>query len=223
MILERLRGGLIVSVQAEAGSVLNTPDTIALLSTCAARNGAAGVRIEGGGRIGAVRRAVEVPIIGLVKRVYDGFGPYITPTPREISEVAAGGADIVAFDATQRARPNGEDVATIVRAIHAAGRLAMADCATAGDARTAFAAGADAIGTTLCGYTPDTNGHVLPAYELVRAIANLGAFAILEGGVGEPAQVAAGFDSGAAAVVVGTAITNIDVRVRAFRDRSPRA
>jgi putative N-acetylmannosamine-6-phosphate epimerase len=41
--LKRLRG-LIVSIQPAADSVLNTPETVALLARCAVANGAAGVR-----------------------------------------------------------------------------------------------------------------------------------------------------------------------------------
>ena len=57
-LLERLRGGLIVSVQAEAESVLNTPEAIVLLARCAIQNGAVGVRVEGEARISAVRAAL---------------------------------------------------------------------------------------------------------------------------------------------------------------------
>ena len=98
-LLERLRGGLIVSVQAEPDSVLNTPEAIALLSRCAVQNGAAGLRIEGEARIRAVRSALpDVPLIGILKRSHPGFEPYITSTVAEIAAVGAAGAGIVAFD-----------------------------------------------------------------------------------------------------------------------------
>jgi N-acylglucosamine-6-phosphate 2-epimerase len=215
VILERLRG-LIVSIQPEADSVLNTPETVALFARCAVAGGAAGVRIEGTERIAAVRAAVDVPIVGLIKRVYPGFGPYITPTEDELDAVAAAGAEIVAFDATPRARPHGHDTAALIAAIHLHGALAMADCATGAEVRAAAAAGADIVATTLCGYTDDTRGHVLPALDVLREAAATGAFAILEGGVTDPEQVRAAFAAGASAVVVGTALTNLDARIRAF-------
>jgi N-acylglucosamine-6-phosphate 2-epimerase len=217
VILERL-GGLIVSIQPEAASVLNTPETVALLAGCAVANGAAGVRIEGAARIAAVRRVVDVPIVGLVKRIYPGFDPYITPTADEIAAIAAAGAEIIAFDATGRARPHGHDTAAMIAAIHACGALAMADCATGAEARTAAAAGADIVATTLCGYTDDTRGHARPALDVLREAAATGAFAILEGGVADPEGVRLGFAAGASAVVVGTALTNLDARIRAFAD-----
>lgn len=220
-ILDAFRGRLVVSVQAEAGSLLDTPETIALLSRVAVANGAAGVRVEGLNRIGAVRRAVDVPIIGIVKRRYDGFEPYITASDREIGEVVAAGAEIVAFDATGRARPDGRDVAGVIAAIHERGVLAMADCATPAEVREAALSGADVVATTLCGYTPETFGATLPALELVRVCAASGRFAICEGGVSTPAEVGAAFAAGAAAVVVGTALTNVDVLVRRFAAEAP--
>jgi N-acylglucosamine-6-phosphate 2-epimerase len=220
-VLDALRGRLIVSVQAEAGSHLNTPDAIALLSRVAVANGAGGVRVEGLARIGAARRAVAVPIIGIVKRAYAGFEPYITATDREIAEAAAAGADVIAFDATERVRPDGRAAAAVVAAVRARGALAMADCATAGDVRRAAAAGADVVATTLCGYTAPTRDTRLPALDLVRACAASGAFAICEGGVASPDDVRAAFAAGADAVVVGTALTNVDVLVRRFAAGAP--
>lgn len=221
-LLERLRGGLIVSVQAEAGSPLNDPAAIALLGRVAAANGAAGVRVEGGARIGAVRRALGLPIVGIVKRAYPGYEPYITATLREVAEAVAAGADIVAFDATGRARPGGLTVADLCAAVRARGALPMADCADADDVARAAAAGAALVATTLCGYTAPTRGTPLPALELVRACAGSGAFAVCEGGVGTPAELRAAFGAGAQAVVVGTAITNVDVLVRRFAAAAPR-
>ncbi len=130
---EHFAGGLIVSVQAEADSLLNTPATIALLAQVAERNGACGVRIEGAARIAAVRAAVKLPIIGIIKRAYPGFAPYITATEREVDEVAAAGADVIAFDATLR--PRDVAVPVLVAAIRRRGALPMADCADLADGR----------------------------------------------------------------------------------------
>ncbi len=220
-ILDRLRGGLIVSVQAEADSVLNTPETIALLALCAVRNGAMGVRVEGAARIAAVRAAVDAPIIGIVKRRHAGFEPYITSTAAEIAEIARAGAHIAAFDATARPRPEGLRVAGLVEAARTAGLLAMADCSEASDAVDAIVAGADLVATTLAGYTQATHGRPLPALELVSTIAAGHPFAVCEGGVANPGQATGAFAAGASAVVVGTAITGIDALVRRFAASAP--
>jgi len=219
-VLAQLRGGLIVSVQANENSVLNTPDAIALLARCCTANGALGIRAEGSARLAAVRAAVDRPVIGLIKRRYPGFEPYITATLDDVKLVIATGAEIVAFDATRRERPDNSTAASLVSEIHAAGRLAMADCSTADDALAAASGGADIVGTTLAGYTEQTRGRALPALDIVKALAHL-PFVVCEGGVGSPDQVAAAFAAGAHAVVVGTALTNLDENVKRFAAASP--
>jgi len=220
--LQDLRGGLIVSVQAWKGSAMDDPHVIAAMARAAQESGAVGVRIEGVEDLRAVRERVSLPIVGLVKRAYPGFEPYITPTIEEVAAIAACGAEIVAFDATPRPRPGGVSVAGLVAAIHAAGRLALADCATVADGAAAVAAGADAIASTLCGYTPETAGQALPALDLVRELAQLQSFCLCEGGVRSPAGVRAALDAGADAVVVGSAITNVDWLVREFAGAADR-
>ena len=202
--------------------MLNAPETVALFARCAVANGAAGVRIEGGARIAAVRAAVDVPIVGLVKRAYPGFAPYITPTASELDEVGAAGAEIIAFDATARPQPSGRDVTATVAAVAALGRTAMADCSTADEMVRAAAAGATIVATTLCGYTDETRGARLPAIDLLPRARSSGAFVIAEGGLGSPEDVRRAFAAGADAVVVGTAISNLDALVRAFAQAAPR-
>jgi N-acylglucosamine-6-phosphate 2-epimerase len=223
-VLEKLRGGLIVSVQANDDSLLNAPATIAILARVAQANGAVGVRIEGVQRISAVRGSIDLPVVGIVKRRYHGFEPYITSTREEAEAAAAAGADIVAFDATARKRFGDADVAALVEAIHKRKRLAMADCADLDDGLRASEAGADIVATTLAGYTVQTQSSTLPALDLVAALAQRHPFVVCEGGVAYPSQVRAALRAGASAIVVGTAITNVDVLVRRFAacaDRKP--
>lgn len=216
-LLDRLRGGLIVSVQSRAGSALDDPYVLAAMARAAQENGAAGVRIQGVNNLNAVRKRVSVPIIGIIKREYAGYYPYITPTLLEVREILECGADIVAFDATGRPRPGECEVAQLVDAIHAGGALAMADCALPGDGPAARSAGADIVATTLCGYTQETRGHALPALDLVRRLTELDAFVVCEGGIHAPESAAAALACGADAVVVGTAITNIEWLVQRYR------
>jgi N-acylglucosamine-6-phosphate 2-epimerase len=209
-ILERLHGGLIVSVQARAGSALDDPAVLAAMAAAAEENGAVGLRIQGVRNIEAVKARTRVPIIGLIKRQYAGFEAYITPTDVEVREILAAGADIVAFDATGRPRPGGIALRGLLDPIEEAGALAMADCATFEDGRIAADAGAQLLATTLCGYTPETRQERLPALPLTRALRTLDAFVVCEGGVHVPGDAAAARAAGAHAVVVGTAITNVE-------------
>jgi N-acylglucosamine-6-phosphate 2-epimerase len=215
-VSKSLPRGLIVSVQAYADSVLDTPETIALLARCAVANGAVGVRIEGRAKIAAVRAAVDVPIIGIIKRTHPGVEPYITSTLEEVDEVADAGADIVAFDATRRPHAGATTVGGLVARVHEHGLLAMADGADLEDLAGAAQSGADIVATTLAGYTAGTRGRSLPALDLVRAAVRFHDFVICEGGIVTPQLATDAFAAGATAIVVGTAITNVDALVRAF-------
>jgi putative N-acetylmannosamine-6-phosphate epimerase len=219
-VLDRLRGGLIVSVQAWGGSHIDSASVLVAMAAAAEANDAVAVRMQGEANLKAARKALGIPIIGLIKRDYEGFRPYITPTLTEVAAVVEARADIVAIDATGLPHPAGATVPRLIDAIHAAGKAAMADCATLEDARAAVAAGADIVATTLCGYTPETEAHALPALDLVAELSKLGTFVIAEGGVRRPESVTEAFAAGADAVVVGTAITNTDWLVREFASRA---
>lgn len=215
-VLNSLRAGLIVSVQTREGSALDDPHVLAAMALAAQENGAAGVRVQGVRNLTAVRARVRVPMVGIIKRGYEGFEPYITPSLREVREVLDCGAEIVAFDATARSRPDGIGVAEIIAAIHAGGALAMADCSVPEDGVCAEAAGADIVATTLCGYTKETEGIALPALDLVRSFGELETFVICEGGIRAPAAAAAAIEAGADAVVVGSAITDTEWIVHSY-------
>ncbi|HEY3676382.1 MAG TPA: putative N-acetylmannosamine-6-phosphate 2-epimerase [Candidatus Tumulicola sp.] len=215
-VLEKLRGGLIVSVQAYDGSAIDRSDVLAAMAQAAIANKAVGIRARGLACLTTMRAAFVAPLIGLVKVAYEGFEPFITPTIDDVRAVASTGADIVAFDATGRARPDGSTIADLVAAAVEAGRLAMADCATFDDALRASEAGAHIVATTLSGYTRETAGRVLPDLELVERMSALDTFVVCEGGVHDPVQLREALKHGADAVVVGTAITNVDWLVQRF-------
>ncbi len=169
--------------------------------------GAAGVRVESSAHLKAVRARIDAPIIGIIKREYVGYEPYITPTLADVREVLSTGVEIVAFDATRRTRPDASTTEAFVARIWGAGALAMADCALAEDGRYAREDGVDILATTLCGYTERTRGIRLPSYQLVRELTTFGAFTICEGGIVTPEDGRAALAAGADAIVVGTAIT----------------
>lgn len=204
-ILERLRGGLIVSVQPVRGGPLDRPDLVRAMALAAVAGGAAGLRIEGLRDLAAVRAATDLPIIGLIKRDLPGLGVRITPFADDARALAYGGADIVAVDATARERP--EPLGGLVAAIHRAGRLAMADLADALEAQAAAALGFDVLGSTLAGYTGNGPEPREPDLALVAALKPLGRFTVAEGNLRTPAQATAARAAGADAVCAGSAIT----------------
>ena len=213
--------GLIVSVQAPEGSPLRDPEVIAAMAEASLRNGATGVRLESPEHIGAVRRRCpEALIIGLWKRTFADSPVYITPGWREISEVWASGADVIALDATERHRPDGQDLAELIgRAKGELGAQLMADIDSLANGLRAAELGCDWVGTTLFGYTEATAATNPPAWELVpqlRAQLPAGVSLICEGGIASAEQARRALDLGADAVVVGTAITGIDLQVAAY-------
>lgn len=223
-LLEALRGGLIVSCQAEAGTPLGTPGVLAALAAAAERGGAAGIRANGPENLAAICTAVRVPVIGIHKVVSPDSEVIITPSFADARRVHAAGSPppaIVAFDATPRPRPHGEDWRTLLRRIQRElGALAMADISTLDEGIAAAEAGADLIATTLSGYTPYTRERAAsgdPDLELVRQLAATVSIPVLcEGRVHSPEQARAALEAGAFAVVAGTAITAIDRVTRRY-------
>lgn len=223
-LLESLCGGLIVSCQAPVGSPLNDPHIISAMAQVAEQQGAVGVRLNGSANIAAVRTQITVPIIGIEKVISAGSDVYITPTFAIAAGVVGSGADIVALDATQRTRPNGEKIeALLVQLRQELAIPVMADVATFDEGLWAADCGADIIATTLCGYTRETQETSLPAFTLLERLATRVRRPIIcEGGIATPDEVQRAFDCGAFAVVVGTAITGITQLVKNFVTATPR-
>jgi N-acylglucosamine-6-phosphate 2-epimerase len=218
---EVLNKGLIVSVQAPWGSPIRDPDVIASIAEASLRNGAVGVRLESPEHIGAVRRRCpEALIIGLWKCTFPDSSVYITPGWSEIQAVWSAGADVIALDATERVRPAGQSLADLIqRARQELRAPLMADVDSVQNGLTAAALGCDWIGTTLYGYTETTSDRTPPGLELLpdlRRALEPSVRLICEGGIASPGAAQAALNAGADNVVVGTAITGIDLQVAAY-------
>jgi N-acylglucosamine-6-phosphate 2-epimerase len=206
-ILRRLHGGLVVSCQAAPGDPLHGPVFMAAMARAAVLGGAVGIRANGPADIQAVRRAVDVPVIGLWK---DGTeGVYITPTVRHARAVIDAEAQIVAIDATSRPRPDRSTVPEVIEGLRRTHRcLVMADVSTLNEGVVAVSSGADLVATTLSGYTPYSPQRPGPDLELVAALAaRVEVPIVAEGRIGAPQQARAALDAGAWTVVVGGTIT----------------
>ncbi|MBW4581429.1 MAG: putative N-acetylmannosamine-6-phosphate 2-epimerase [Tildeniella nuda ZEHNDER 1965/U140] len=217
-LVQNLQHGLIVSCQAPSDSPIHNPVVIASLAQAAVNQGAVGVRLDTPNHVEAVRHQTTAPIIGLWKQQIPGFEVYITPQFHHAQAIAQAGADIIAIDATLRARPGGETLESLIARIHTElGKPVMADVDTLEAAIVAARAGADLIGTTLYGYTTATSHQSPPGFDLLAQMINaINVPIICEGGITSPQMARQALDLGAYAVVVGTAITGVDLQVRAY-------
>lgn len=209
-VLNQIKGGLIVSCQALETEPLYDSYIMSRMAFAAYEGGAVGIRANTVKDIKEIKKAVNLPIIAIIKRVYDNSDVYITPTEREVDELIAEGAEIIAVDATNRIRPDGksfEEFFKIIRKKYP-NQLFMADTSCFEEGKLAFELGCDLIGTTMCGYTEYTKAKTIPAFDLIKRYnEELGAKVIAEGGIWYPEQLKKAYDSGAFSAVVGTAIT----------------
>lgn len=209
-ILEQIKGGLIVSCQALKAEPLYDSYIMAKMAWAAYLGGAVGIRANTVVDIKAIKEMVDLPVIGIIKAEYDDSDVYITPTMTEVDALAEIGCEIIAFDATNRTRPNGitfDEFFTQVRAKYP-NRLFMADTSCFEEGKRAEELGIDLIGTTMAGYTPYTKGTSLPDTALVKRYAEeLNTPVIAEGGIWCPDDLINVYRAGAFSAVCGTAIT----------------
>lgn len=209
-IKEKIKGGLIVSCQALNDEPMHGAFIMGRFAKAAKEGGAVGIRANTVEDILEIKKVVDLPIIGIIKREYDGSDVYITPTMKEVDELQSVGVDIMAVDATKRLRPNGETLEEFVGLIRRnyPEILLMADTSDFDEMKRAEELGFDFIGTTMRGYTEYTKGISIPDFDLIaKAALTLKTPIIAEGGIWEPWQLKKVFESGAFSAVIGGAIT----------------
>ncbi|HDT6025912.1 TPA: N-acetylmannosamine-6-phosphate 2-epimerase [Enterobacter cloacae subsp. cloacae] len=211
-VLDTLKGKLVVSCQALENEPLHSPFIMSRMALAARQGGAAAIRANSVVDIEAIKEQVTLPVIGIIKREYPDSEVFITATMKEVDELMTVSPAIIALDATDRARPGGESLATLVTRIRTRypSVLLMADIATVDEAVTAQALGFDCVGTTLYGYTAQTVDHALPDDDcqfLKTVLAAVTVPVVAEGNVDTPERAARCLALGAHMVVVGGAIT----------------
>jgi N-acylglucosamine-6-phosphate 2-epimerase len=209
-------GGLVVSCQAPAGSPFRDPALMTLMAMAARDGGAAAIRANGPDDVAAISSVVDLPVIGIYK-LGDPAGVFITPTVEAALAVITAGAAIVALDGTRRPRGDGSSLADQIAGIRAASDAPiMADVDSLEAGLRAREAGADAIATTLSGYTGDRGADGVDVALIAELAAALDCPIVAEGRIRTDADVAAARAAGAHALVIGTAITNPVAITRAF-------
>ncbi|KAB8158581.1 N-acetylmannosamine-6-phosphate 2-epimerase [Raoultella ornithinolytica] len=211
-VLDNLKGKLIVSCQALDNEPLHSPFIMSRMAVAAEEGGAEGIRANSVADIAAIKQLVSLPVIGIIKRDYPDSEVFITTTMKEVDELMSVGPELIALDATARPRPGGQRLDALVAEIRAKypSVLLMADISTAEEALTAQSLGFDCVGTTLYGYTAETEGHALPENDcrfLRDVLAAVNIPVVAEGNVETPTLAARCLELGAHTVVVGGAIT----------------
>ena len=207
-ILENIKGKLIVSCQALEDEPLHSSFIMGRMAYAAHVGGAGGIRANTVEDIKEIKKNVSLPIIGIIKKVYDNCNVYITPTIREVEALVNEGVQIIAIDATKRERPDKKDLKDFINEVKKKypNQLIMADISSVDEALYAEEIGFDIVGTTLVGYTDYTKGND-PLTELEKVIKSVKIPIIAEGNMDTPAKARKALDLGAYAVVVGGAIT----------------
>ena len=108
-LIQSIRGGLIVSCQALPGEPLYRPEggVMPLMAEVARRAGAVGIRANGLRDIRDIMARVDLPLIGIIKKNYEGSEAYITPTMDEVDQLVDAGCPIIALDCTRQSHPGG--------------------------------------------------------------------------------------------------------------------
>lgn len=221
--IDELKGGLIVSCYADwsINPYMDNPVAMACVAKSCAAGKAAAIRtnLE---HAATIRKEIEIPLIG-IKKIYknhDTTNPdfRITPTMKEVHALALAGVDGIAIDGTKRERYDDLTLEEFIKQIKEAypDLFIVADVSTVEEGIIADKAGADAIGTTLSGYTPYSANPIQfgtvptpdPDYQIIKDLKEAGIKRIIaEGRISDGEKMKKCLEAGAFAVVIGTSIS----------------
>lgn len=221
--MELEKGALIVSCQALEEEPLHSSFIMSKMALAAKQGGARGIRANTCVDIKAIKKEVDLPIIGIIKKNYGKHPVYITPTMVEVDQLMATGVNVIALDATGD-RPDGKSLENFFAQCKEKypKQEWMADCSTLAEIQKAAKLGFDYIGTTLVGYTEQSKGMKIEAddFSLVRqALETIDKPIICEGNIDIPEKAARVLELGCYSVVVGGAITRPQQITQKFINR----
>lgn len=208
-----MKRGLIVSCQALPGEPLHSSFIMGRMAIAAAESGAVGIRANSVEDIREIKKQVELPIIGIIKKEYPGMQSFITATMTEVDALVGTGVEIIAVQATM------DQDEAFLQSIFTKypSQKFMADISTTEEGLRADRLGFHYIGTTLIGYTPQSQ-HVEKFTVLEELIKQCKKPVIAEGNFNTPEQAAKAIEMGAYCVVVGSAITRPQIIAKWFSD-----
>lgn len=221
--MKQVKGKLIVSCQALPEEPLHSSFIMGRMAIAAKQGGAQGIRANSVCDIEEIKKQVDLPVIGIIKRQYGDNPVYITPTMKEIDELMTVAPEVIAVDATCRQRPDGKSLDEFYQDIRAKypSQLLMADCSTLDEMLHAAELGFDFVGTTLVGYTEESKGLHIESndFEIIRELlSKIDKPVIAEGNIDTPAKAKRVLELGSYSVVVGSIITRPQVITKRFAD-----
>ena len=185
-LIESFKGGLIVSCQVQHDDPTFSVDFVVKMAKAAQWGGAVAIRANSPDQIRAIKKEVNLPVIGLYKIWHDDTDVFITPTLEAAKQVWEAGAEIIALDCTEQitheGRPAYELLPILKKEIPEA--IIFADVSNYNEAVRSIEMGADIVGPTLYGYTAETK-HI--EYPDLREFARMcrdfkdKAYVIMEG------------------------------------------
>lgn len=218
-MLEKVKGGLIISCQALEDEPLHSSFIMGRMAKACEIAGASGIRAQGVCDIMEIKKVTNLPVVGIIKRNYEGSEVYITPTKKEVDELLKTKCEMIALDSTNRIRPNNEKLEDLIRYIKDNNVLVMADVSNYEEGVMAQKFGVDCVSTTLSGYTSYTKKINSPDFELIdRLVCDLKVPVIGEGRINTPEDLKKVYALGVYSCVVGTAITRPQVIGKWFVD-----
>ena len=216
-----IQNHLIVSCKALPDEPLHSSFIMGRMAKAAEEGGARGIRANTKADITEIKKNVDLPVIGIVKKNYADSEVYITPTMAEVKELAEARAEIIAMDATVNLRPGKITLDQFFKTAREQypNQMFMADCSTVEEALHAAAIGFDFIGTTLVGHTKQSEGMRIENndFEIIREILRKSKTPVIaEGNINTPEKAARVLELGCYSVVVGSIITRPQVITRNF-------
>lgn len=217
-LLKKIKKGLIVSCQALDNEPLHGSNIMAKMALAAKEGGACGIRANSVSDIDEIKKTIDLPIVGLIKKDYLDSDIYITPTINEVKELVKANCEMIALDATDRKRPNNENIKDLVDFIHQNNKLAVADISTYEEGIMAELLGFDIISTTMSGYTPYSPQQEEPDYKLVKKLVKKVKIPVIaEGRISNSKQLKKMIKQNPFCVIIGGAITRPQIITQKFK------
>ncbi len=200
---------LFVSCQPFANEDYYTKDFILSMAFAAKMGGAHGLRVESVENILFIKKGIDLPIVGLIKKKIKGKDRYICPDIESIGEILKTKCEFIAIDYTNRDNCDKNYYKKVSNYVHEKSSCEIvADISTVKEAKLAIESGADFVSTTLCGYTIYTKDRELPDLKLIQQISEEGIENLIgEGGYSNHSQYIKALELGAKIIVIGTSIS----------------